>query len=149
MAMSPSFTDWDSGARASDVINEKIAHQGWWEIKNQWMAFKLEDGSSDGVLYDKRLDAVRHQRFEAQCVYICFRGLGPNGSSHRDMAIMIMFAKAAYKAGFRMTDPDAPNGGQDAVMTTAQHDYQKDILPLNRIEQKTWDAIRAGFEQLR
>lgn len=143
MVMTPSFQLHEAGQRASDIINQHIADHGWWEIRHCWIAVRLADGSTDGNLYDKRIEAVRRQvNGEFSCAYVCLIGLGPAGSTPRDMAIFLMFNREAYKAGVRMTDPDVTHGGTDVAMSSAEVDYQRNNLPLDRREQRTWDALR-------
>jgi len=48
----------DAARRISDRVNQAIAdrHAG------RWMAFALEDGSTDGVIYDSKAAAIRYHR---------------------------------------------------------------------------------------
>jgi hypothetical protein len=111
-----------AGQRMSDVINETLAHSGWWTIKDKFMAFKLSDGSTDKILYDNKRDAVCHQRDEKLYAYVCFRQLG-NGAKPKDCAIIIKFHRDVYKAGYRLPDPDDVRGGPSPVMTTRWNDF--------------------------
>lgn len=57
----------DAAVRVSDTIRQAIVdgHQ------NQWMAFALGDGTSDGTTYLARRDAIRHHANKArQFMYI-------------------------------------------------------------------------------
>jgi len=112
----------DKGKRASDIVNTYISGMPFDEIKTKYIAIRLSDGGSDGVLYDTKQDAVKHQVHEMQCAYVCLNNLRA-GSTPRDMAIFIKFNRDAYYKGFRLADPDAKDGGPDVVMTTGQRDY--------------------------
>lgn len=114
----------ESGKRISDAINQKIADHGWWEIRSKFMAFQIQDGTTDGVLYDTKRDAVRHQRNEFQAAYLCMRGLA-HGANPRECAVMLKFHRDMYDRGFRMPDPDAVNGGRDVVMQAWMRDAYK------------------------
>lgn len=118
---------FDAGRRGADAINEHIRMQGWWEIRHRWIAIRLADGTSDGVLYDTKRDAVRHQSNEFLCAYLCYKGLA-QGAKDKDCAILIKFHRDMYKAGFRMPDRDDRFGGPDAVMSTQRHDWYKNTL---------------------
>lgn len=114
---------WDAGQRISDAINQKIADHGWWDIRNKFMAFALADGHTDGVLYDTKRDAVRHQKNnEKQYVFVTFRSLG-GGARPKDCAILVKFNRDLYKAGYRMPDPDDVNGGPTPIMTARWNDF--------------------------
>lgn len=114
---------FEIGQRISDVINQTIADHGWWDIRHKFMAFALADGKSDGVLYDTKKDAVRHQHNnEKNFVFIAFRQLA-GGARPRDCAIMVKFNRDLYARGYRMPDPDAVNGGPTPIMTTRWHDF--------------------------
>lgn len=112
----------DAGKRASDAINLHRLVKPWDDIKHTWMAFRLSDGSSDGVLYDNRLDAVRHQVDERLCAYVAMKSL-QMGASPKDMAIYLQFHRDAYNAGMRLTDPDQKDGGMDVLPTARRIDW--------------------------
>lgn len=118
---------FDAGKRAADAINEAIRREGWWELRHRWIAIRIQDGTSDGVIYDTKQDAVRHQKDEFTCAYLCFKGLS-GGARDTECAIMIKFHRDMYKAGFRMPDRDSRFGGPDAVMSTQRHDWYRNII---------------------
>lgn len=52
----------DAARRISDMVTNAIAdRQG-----NRWMAFALEDGTSNGTVYDTKKDAIHHHRNAAR-----------------------------------------------------------------------------------
>lgn len=56
------FNFSDAAKRISDVVTQAIAdRQG-----NRWMAFALEDGASNGTVFDTKADAIRHHRNAAR-----------------------------------------------------------------------------------
>lgn len=121
----------DAAKRASDFVNEALVHYPWDVIKSHCVAIRLSDGGSDRVLYENKKEAVKHQLHEQQCAYVFFRNM-LGGSTPREMAEFIKFNREAYKAGFRLVDPDDQFGGPDVAMTTLQHDYQKSRMFGNR-----------------
>lgn len=119
----------DAGKRASDILNVYIVHSRWDDIKTQFMAIRLSNGGSDGILYENKRDAIKHQIHEHQCAYVCFNELR-GGASARDMAIYIKFNRDAYANGMRLTDPEDQLGGLQPLMTTGQRDFYRGSLGL-------------------
>lgn len=50
----------DAGKRMSEIVNNIRSQHDWDDVKNSWLAFAFEDGSSNGTLYDTKEDAIRH-----------------------------------------------------------------------------------------
>lgn len=117
----------DAGKRASEMVNLYVTNMDWDDIKDKFVAIRLEDGSSDGIIYDSKIDAIKHQNFEQQCAYVGFRNL-MGGSTPRDMAIFIAMNREAYDHGMRLADPEAPGGGPNLAPTAAATDYTKRLF---------------------
>lgn len=92
----------DAARRCSDVIRQHITdgHAG------RWAAIRLSDGGSDGVPYDTRGAAIRHQLTEQQCCYVKIPedDMGP-----AEAASFMRVNRALYAAGHRLIDPDEPD----------------------------------------
>jgi hypothetical protein len=114
----------DAGERASDVVNVWLVGLGFDAVRDKFLAFKLADGSTDNVLYDSKRDAVRAQSDERLCAYFAFRNCA-GGTNPREMAIFMQWHRDAYDAGHRLPDPDAVNGGPEALITARQGDYYR------------------------
>jgi len=123
---SPGVDYSDAAKRASDNINAYVTFVPPEELRHKWIAIRLSDGGYDGVLYDSKRDAVRHQTDEFLCAYVCFRNLLA-GSKPKDMELFLKFNRDAYDAGFRLTDPDDKAGGREVLMTTALRDYYRNL----------------------
>jgi hypothetical protein len=137
----------DRGRRASDLVNYYRAESGipWEDLKTKYLAFRLWDGSSDGILYDTKRDAVRHQAYEQQCAYVCFVNL-VDGSNPREMETYLAFCEKAYDAGFRLVDPDDVTGGPDIIPTTPRmDDFRTRVHPAMVA---TSPALRTQFERV-
>ena len=106
--------DIDAAQRFADIVNERVTWFPFSVLVNKWMAFKLEDGSSDKVMYDTRRDAVKHQANENLCCYFTFRNC-PGGIQTRDAYLYMQFHRHAYSRGARLADPDDRNGGRDFI----------------------------------
>ena len=93
----------DRTRRAYDVIATHYIAQGP-HIGGHWVAIRLSDGGSDGVLYDSKPEATRHQLHETQCAYICLPPFGEMsiGEIHRYLELNDMI----YAQGGRLSDVD-------------------------------------------
>lgn len=92
----------DAARRCSDIINGFVIHQGenaW----GKWAAIRLHDGSSDGVLYDRRSHAVRFQLHETLCAYI---KIPPDGMSYAAAESVLKIHRQVYDSGARFVDPE-------------------------------------------
>jgi hypothetical protein len=110
----------DAAKRASDAINLAISVIG--TFNTGYIAIRLSDGGTDGVIYETRRDAVKHQLHETQCAYVGLRNL-PGGSNPKEMAVFLTWNRDAYSRGMRLPDPDDVNGGAELLMTAAANDY--------------------------
>ena len=80
-------------SEADDQINLLLTFQPVWEIRTKWLAIRLYDGSYDGALYDRRVEAIEHQLDESLCAYVCM-GTMLNGAKPLDCAIFLEFSPA-------------------------------------------------------
>ena len=95
----PTVTYSDAAKRCSDIVTMHIAAGQ----AGRWCAIRLSDGGSDGVVYDTRSDAIRHQLHETLCAYVQIpRDSMPPEHAERFLA----FHRKCYDAGFRLSDPD-------------------------------------------
>lgn len=108
-------SEYNAAKRCSDIVNGYAVAYPADQLYNSWIAIKLADGDSDGVLYDNRKAAVRHQSDEKVCAYLSLRS-APGGMTVKDAFLFIAYHRAAYDAGYRLPDPDDMNGGQELVM---------------------------------
>jgi hypothetical protein len=122
----------DSAKRAYDIVRSYVHFVEYSERIGKWVALRLEDGGSDGVLYDSKRDAIRHQAHEHMCAYFSYRS-APNGFENvRDAAAWLAFHRHAYSRGGRLVDPDDPGGGPELIMPTAEEQFYaqlRDLLP--------------------
>jgi hypothetical protein len=97
----------DAGHRISDTMRLHILAGAW----NQWAAFRLSDGSSDGQTYPTFADAYNHQATFMQDLTMYLQI--PRDDCSPDTAQRLLnFWRQARDAGFRPPDPDSiPKGG--------------------------------------
>lgn len=86
----------------AEAVNKHISDLGDGAY-GKWVAVRLEDGRSDGTLYDTKPDAYRHQRDETRCAYI---EIQPGGMTLREAESYLMFTRQLYANGYRMIDPE-------------------------------------------
>lgn len=122
----------DAAKRTSDAVNlhmlARDAGWAWDNVVGKFMAFRLENGASDGVLYDTKQAAVRHQSDEFLCMYLKLHG---GGMSICEAEIMLKIHRQAYSNGFRLADPDSKNGGRDIIPRMATDKALNQIKALN------------------
>lgn len=97
----PLGTYSDEARRASDNVNLHLLADRADNV-GRWVAIRLSDGGSDGVVYDCKCDATRHQLHERQCVYV---NIQPTGLSAKDAEILLKMYRQFYDRGFKMPDP--------------------------------------------
>lgn len=85
----------DAARRVSDAITLHLLADGDGNF-GKWLAFRLSDGTSDGVVYDTPVEAADHQLHYKQCAYIqIHRG----GLSAKGAAVMLTYYRRVYDAG--------------------------------------------------
>lgn len=89
------------GERASDVVHQALVDDP--ASVGRWVALRLSDGGSDGVVYDHRSDAIRHQASPEHCCYV---KIPPTGFPPADASRFLLLSRAFHAAGFRLIDPD-------------------------------------------
>jgi len=99
------------------IINGYVTFVPVWELRTKWIAIRLQDGGSDGNLYDSREDAIKHQLDERFCAYVCM-GAMISGAKPLDCAIYLEVHRQAYDGGMRLHEPEAPQ----VIMPTSVYD---------------------------
>jgi hypothetical protein len=111
----------DAARRMSDLINLILTFNDAWSIRTKWMAFKLQDGSSNSALYDTKLQAVRGCSNEKYYCFFCFRnalgGVDPFGCQ-----IFLDVSRHQYDIGAPLADPDDVSGGMDNIISVPGYD---------------------------
>jgi hypothetical protein len=125
----------NSAKRLSGIINSLVIIHPIDQLIHSWIAVKLADGSTDGVLYDTRQDAVRHQAHEQQCAYL---NLGPvmGGMDINAAFAILKFHRDSYDAGYTFIDPEHPTGGMDIGMPIAMEDVRAHVHRMHNKRKK-------------
>jgi hypothetical protein len=118
----------DAARHACDAVNLHISALGF-DACRKWVAVRLRDGRSDGVLYDSKRDAVRHQYDEKLCAYVC---IPPNGMTPCRAESFLSTMRRLYDAGWRLVDPDASDGGPDLIPRSAFEDQARVMSALGK-----------------
>lgn len=85
----------DAARRVSDAMTLHLLADGdgnW----HKWVAFRLSDGTSDGVVYDTPIEAADHQLHYKQCAYIQIQR---GGISPKAAEVMLNYYRKTYDAG--------------------------------------------------
>jgi hypothetical protein len=89
----------NAGMRMSDTINNVRMSKDWDELKDGWMAFALEDGTSDGTVYDTRDDAIRFHRNRAKKYFYCALRQCIHGCSQREATMILALTRVQSERG--------------------------------------------------
>jgi hypothetical protein len=108
----------DIGRRAHDVISLHVIGGN----VGKWVALRLEDGSSDGIPYDTRREAIEHQLHEQLCCYV---KVPLDGMPANDALRFILINRALYAQGYRLADPDMPG---EPIYPTTEEEFLRMIL---------------------
>jgi hypothetical protein len=88
----PLGTYSDAARRVSDAITLHLLADGDGNF-GKWLAFRLSDGTSDGVVYDDPVAAADHQLHYKQCAYIqIHRG----GLSAKGAQVMLTYYRTVF-----------------------------------------------------
>jgi hypothetical protein len=105
----------DPAKRVSDAVNNHARAVGlgisWETVQGRFMAFSLNDGRSDGNLYDNMAAAVRHTD-EMTHFYLQLRA---EGMEVCEAELMLTFHRKGRSAGFPQADPDRKDGGPQII----------------------------------
>jgi hypothetical protein len=91
----------------------------------RWVAVRLSDGGSDGIVYDYRREAIRHQLHETMCAYV---KLHPAGMSAKEAEGILRFHRFAYDNGMRLTDPEGP----EVILPSTNEDMSSQLRRLRK-----------------
>ena len=133
--LTASKEDVDAAKRMSDIVNSMVVIHPLDTILHSWIAIRLSDGGYDGVLYDTRREAVRHQQHETQCAYV-FLGSVMGGMPVAEAHAYLAYHRLVYENGARLPDPEAPNGGPEICMPLPIEDVRSHIRRLHNRKRK-------------
>lgn len=85
----------DAAKRASDVVNNHLLVDQAGN-RGRWVAIRLSDGGSDGVVYDAVADAAWAQLHYRQCMYVAipWAGMPP-----QEAEVLLNYHRRVYDAG--------------------------------------------------
>jgi hypothetical protein len=71
--------------------------------RGKWFAAALNDGTTDGQLYDSKSDAIAHQHHDEN--YYTYIQITPANITVCSAEVMLTLARKLYDKGLRMTEP--------------------------------------------
>jgi hypothetical protein len=86
----------------------------------KWFACALNDGATDGVLYENKSDAIRHQHHNEQ--YYAFIQVTYANMTRCTAEVFLKVNRRLYDAGIRMADPAAKGGGKELIRRASTED---------------------------
>lgn len=119
------FGHSDAAKRVSDTWNlHRIGAP--YDSVGKWFAVRMDDGTSDNVLYDNKQDAVRHQHHDEQ--FYAFLCVKPFTLDYCTAEVYLVGARKLHDAGLRMTDPAHASGGPDVIRRSSWEDQAAQSL---------------------
>jgi hypothetical protein len=97
----------DAAKRIHDALQLAVVFSPWEVRQTGWMAFALQDGSTDHVIYPSRKDAIAHVSDEYRYFFVSLRSC-PVGMPERDAQLVLEMHREASDAGLGFTEPQAP-----------------------------------------
>lgn len=94
--------EWNAALRFRDAVNLQLEVHGE-AAHGKYIAVRLEDGRSDGNLYDTRRDATRHQINDPWCFYA---RVHVGGIQAKEAWTVLMYARQAKKAGIVFSEEE-------------------------------------------
>lgn len=112
----------DAARRIADTyMLHRVAGQGLGlDNVNKVIACRLDDGTSDGVLYDSKRDAALHQHHNEK--YFAYLRIGREGMTVCEAASLLKIHRDAFGAGLNFTDPDDGMFGAEVIPRLAAED---------------------------
>jgi hypothetical protein len=122
-------THEDAAKRAADAYNlHRIA--GGDDAVGKIIAVKLSDGTSDGVAYPSKYEAVRHQRHnERYCMFLRIRRASMTVCA---AATLLRSARMLYDLGHAQADRDHSKGGLQVISRLTLEDAARQDVALAR-----------------
>lgn len=109
----------DAARRMAAHVNQDLVTFDWDVLVRSCIAFRLDDGTSDGVLYPNRRTALVHQLRPVAVFY--FRNCGGGVEPH-DCAVFLGLHRLAHENNrVAWQDPDSP----DLIVSTAGYDHMR------------------------
>lgn len=88
----------------------------------QFFAAALADGTSDGVLYESKSAAVRHQHNHEQ--WYAFVCISPGDMNPCEAEEYLAMVRMLYDRNIRLVDPDHARGGRDVIVRSTVEDQR-------------------------
>ena len=114
----------DAAKRVSDTYNMHIAAGG---RLGSVFAAALSDGTTDGVLYETRFDAVRHQRHNER--WYCYLRLGAPVMTVCQAESVMRMQRQAARLG--LPDRDDRRGGLEVIPRLTNEGYARQLAALS------------------
>lgn len=110
----------DPARRMSDTVNLHITCNNVWDLNDKWVAFRLQDGTSDGAVYDSKDHAIAHQPVPDRCCFFTFRN-AMGGVTPKDMQIWLEMERNAQEARLALHEEKAPR----LIIPASYYDWRR------------------------
>jgi hypothetical protein len=107
----------DAAKRVFDTYHLHRSAVGIYDVIGKWFASSLNDGSTDGVLYDSRPDAIRHQHHNEK--WFTFVQVSQYNMTVCSAEVMLGIAR---KFDASLMDRDSRGGGRQLIARATWED---------------------------
>lgn len=108
----------------AEILNNVRMSHDWDDIKHAWMAFALEDGSSDGTVYDSRADAIRVNRNRSRKLfYVALRTIMHGITAHEATQILALTRVQSERGRYNPREDS-----QDPITPLTREDYAAELV---------------------
>lgn len=113
----------DAGKRFAEIVSNIRMSNDWDDIKNSWIAVKLEDGSCDGTVYDTRAEAIKFNTNKAnKYFYVALRN-AIHGLTAKEATLMLAMVRTQAARG-RYHPEDQP----DPIMPLSRETFNDELV---------------------
>jgi hypothetical protein len=90
-----------------------------------WFACAIHDGTTDGVLYDSRKDAIMHMHHNE--TYYTYVQIVPSTMTVCAAEMYLAAVRKTYEARKNLMDRDHPKGGLEIIPRLAAEDFRAEM----------------------
>jgi hypothetical protein len=112
----------DAAKRIYDTYHLHRSAGELFDVIGKWFASALADGSTDGVLYDSRMDAITHQHHNES--YFTFVQVTPASITVCNAEVMLEMGR---KFDAKLLDRAARNGGRQLIKRSSIEDMMSTV----------------------
>jgi hypothetical protein len=125
----PGVEHEDAAKRISDTYRLHRLADHFGSI-GKWFASRLSDGTSDGVLYDLKVECISHQHHNEK--FFAFVRVGPHDMNVCESQTFLNVQRRLSEKGIGVIDPDQRGGGPVMIPRLTREDMRAQMSSILR-----------------